>query len=352
MALTTLERLKGALAGAQGAKARWGRRFTAEVEFAEGLLQAPSGQGEGLAPTHRQGHDRRRGRHRRRRHRRPGAGRHRRRGRPGPHRQGRQDLHHPLRRPRPHRHELALGLAGDRGRHQRHLQHRAEADGRVRRLLLQPEPGVGLRHRPALQPRDVRPHPRPRRRGPLGGHGRPLGRGRQEPRRRREPGPPPALHPPLHAGAPGPGRGRADARLGAGHLRPRRTPSPASSAAAACGATTCAAAAPTRSRPSSGGRGRTARACSSTWRPPGTTAASTRATPARWSPSARRRGCGTGSTSSASATTAAARRAATCCAAASWTPGPSSRTTAWAPPASSTTSWRPRATGGPSSTAS
>jgi alpha-mannosidase len=39
MALSKMEQLKGALAGAQAAKARWGQRFAAEVEFAEGLLR-------------------------------------------------------------------------------------------------------------------------------------------------------------------------------------------------------------------------------------------------------------------------------------------------------------------------
>lgn len=39
MALSKLERLKGALAGAEGTKGRWAQRLTAEIEFAEGLTR-------------------------------------------------------------------------------------------------------------------------------------------------------------------------------------------------------------------------------------------------------------------------------------------------------------------------
>ena len=68
--------------------------------------------------------------------------------------QAAKTLHHPLRRARPHRHELDVVLARDGGRHQRHVHHRAEADGRVPRLLLHPEPGLAsTRIVAAVQPR-------------------------------------------------------------------------------------------------------------------------------------------------------------------------------------------------------
>ena len=58
---------------------------------------------------------------------------------------GGQELHRAQRGSRPHRHELDVALARDRGRHQRHVHDRAQAHGRVPGLLLHPEPGVGLR---------------------------------------------------------------------------------------------------------------------------------------------------------------------------------------------------------------
>ena len=85
------------------------------------------------------------------------------------------------RRPRPHRHRLAVAAAGDHPQVRPHLRHRRDPDGGLPgvplRLLRRPAPGLD---RGAL-PRAVRPHRRAGAHRPVRAGGRHVGRGRLQP---------------------------------------------------------------------------------------------------------------------------------------------------------------------------